>query len=136
MNKAKNTGETLNNSVRPELVEGHSLQKQGLRQAQPERLGVVQSTLTWDEIQANALAFSKRWKDGWDEKSDAQNFVRDFLAVFGVQDARAVGRFEERAQREGGRGFMDYFWQKEIAIEMKTKGKDLSRAYEQLKDYV
>jgi type I restriction-modification system DNA methylase subunit len=47
--------------------------------------------------------------------------VRDFLTVFGVDDAAAVGRFEERALRESGRGFMDYFWQKKIAIEMKTK---------------
>ncbi|MDR3323600.1 MAG: N-6 DNA methylase, partial [Zoogloeaceae bacterium] len=94
------------------------------------------TTLKWDEIQANALAFSARWKDGWDEKSEAQSFVRDFLAVFGVRDAAAVGRFEERAQREEGRGFMDYFWKKEIAIEMKTKNKDLKLAYEQLKDYV
>jgi hypothetical protein len=92
--------------------------------------------LTWDEIQANAIAFSKRWKAGWDEKSEAQSFVRDFLAVFGVQDAAAVGRFEERALRESGKGFMDYFWQKQIAVEMKTKGKDLNRAYSQLSDYV
>jgi hypothetical protein len=35
--------ETLYNPVRPELVEGRFLQKQGQRQPQPERLGVVQS---------------------------------------------------------------------------------------------
>ncbi|MDR3322898.1 MAG: hypothetical protein LBS89_01685 [Zoogloeaceae bacterium] len=39
--KARLSRETLNNPVRPELVEGHYLQKQALRQAQPERLGVV-----------------------------------------------------------------------------------------------
>jgi hypothetical protein len=92
--------------------------------------------LTWDKIQANAIAFSKRWKEGWDEKSEAQSFVRDFLAVFGVQDAAAVGRFEERALRESGKGFMDYFWPKQIAIEMKTKGKNLETAYKQLLDYI
>ena len=92
--------------------------------------------LSWDAIQANALAFSKRWKDGHDEKSEAQSFVRDFLAVFGVEDASIVGRFEERALRETGRGFMDYFWAKKIAIEMKSRGKNLADAYEQLKDYV
>lgn len=92
--------------------------------------------LTWDDIKGNAVAFSKRWKDGWDEKSEAQSFVRDFLAVFGVSDPAAVGRFEERALRESGKGFMDYFWAKQIAIEMKTKGKDLNKAYEQLKDYI
>jgi hypothetical protein len=97
---------------------------------------VTRVLLSWDEIQANAIAFSKRWKDAWDEKSEAQSFVRAFLAVFGVEDASGVGRFEERALREGGRGFMDYFWSKRIAIEMKTKGKDLNDAYDQLKDYV
>lgn len=92
--------------------------------------------LTWDQIQQNATTFSRRWKDGWDEKSEAQSFVRDFLRVFGVEDASAVGRFEERAQRESGRGFMDYFWPKKIAIEMKSKGRDLDRAYTQLADYL
>jgi hypothetical protein len=87
-------------------------------------------------IQANAIAFSKRWKDGRDEKSEGQSFVRDFLAVFGVKDAAAVGRFEERAKRESGRGFMDYFWPQRIAIEMKSRGKDLEEAWDQVKDYV
>ena len=85
--------------------------------------------LSWDQIQANALNFSKRWKDSWDEKSEAQSFVRGFLAVFGIDDAADVGRFEKRALRETGRGFMDYFWPKHIAIEMKTKGRNLDEAY-------
>ena len=92
--------------------------------------------LPWEQIQANAVTFSKRWKDGWDEKSEAQSFVRDFMRVFGVDDAAAVWRFEERALREAGRGFMDYFWAKKIAIEMKSKGRDLERAYTQLADYL
>lgn len=92
--------------------------------------------LSWDEIQQNAITFSKRWKDGFDEKSEAQSFVRDFLRVFGVEDAAAVGRFEERAQRDSGRGFMDYFWPKKIAIEMKSKGRNLNHAYAQLVDYL
>jgi len=73
--------------------------------------------LPWEQIQANAVTFPKRWKDAWDEKSEAQGFVEGLLRVFGVDDSRAVGRFEERALREAGRGFMDYFWPKKIAIE-------------------
>jgi len=92
--------------------------------------------LPWEAIQQNAVTFARRWKDGWDEKSEAQSFVRDFMRVFGVEDAAAVGRFEERALREAGRGFMDYLWAKKIAIEMKSKGKDLERAYTQLADYL
>ncbi|MDR2710532.1 MAG: N-6 DNA methylase [Burkholderiales bacterium] len=92
--------------------------------------------LSWEMIQDKALHFSKRWKDGRDEKSEAQSFVRDFLAVFGVEDAAAVGRFEERAQRKSGRGFMDYFWSRQLGIEMKSRGKDLEEALNQLMDYV
>ncbi|MDR0499363.1 MAG: hypothetical protein LBH03_06500, partial [Holophagales bacterium] len=136
--------------------------------------------LSWDDIQANAISFSKRWEDAHDEMSEAQSFVRAFLAIFGVQDPLAVGRFEKRTphghsiiadepdgeqsenshkgtgqhqQGTRGRGFhdqpgadalrngrrfgrMDYFWPKQIAIEMKSRGKDLGEAYRQLKDYV
>ena len=61
--------------------------------------------------------------------------LRDFLAIFGIDDAAAVGRFENPATREESRGFMDYFLPKKIALEMKSKGKDLNEAYKQLKDY-
>ena len=50
--------------------------------------------LTWDILQSNALAFSLRWKDADSEKSEAQSFIRDFLAIFGIVDAAAIGRFE------------------------------------------
>ena len=92
--------------------------------------------LNWENIQSNALAFSIRWKEGRNEKSEAQSFVRDFLAIFGIDDAADVGRFENPALREESRGFMGYFLPKKIAIEMKSKGKDLSEAYKQLKDYI
>ena len=91
--------------------------------------------LTWDTLQSNALAFAIRWKDAKNEKSEAQMFVRDFLAIFGIDDAAAVGRFENPAAREESHGYMDYFLPKKIAIEMKSKGKDLNEAYKQLKDY-
>ena len=42
--------------------------------------------LTWDDILANAVAFSKRWKDGRNEEAEAQAFLIDFLHVFGVDD--------------------------------------------------
>jgi len=92
--------------------------------------------LTWDDIQSNALAFAIRWKDAKNEKSEAQMFVRYFLSIFGIDDAAAVGRFENPALKEEGRGFMDYFLPKKIAIEMKSQGKDLNEAYKQLKDYI
>ncbi|MDR1081971.1 MAG: class I SAM-dependent DNA methyltransferase, partial [Deltaproteobacteria bacterium] len=92
--------------------------------------------LSWDEITNKALGFSKRWINGGNEKSEGQSFVRDFLGVFGVTDPLAVGMFEESTIRESGKGFMDYLWKGKIAIEMKSKGKNLVDAFTQLKDYV
>jgi|GEM_PF-3142343 len=46
--------------------------------------------LTWDEIQANAVAFSKRWKDVTSEKQQDQGFIEALLRVFGVDDTWAA----------------------------------------------
>ena len=92
--------------------------------------------LSWEEITANAIAFSNRWKDARSEKSEAQSFVSAFLRVFGIEDPAAVGRFENPAKRGSNDGWMDYFCPNRIAIEMKSKGKDLTKAYQQLRDYV
>ncbi|MDR0735298.1 MAG: hypothetical protein LBF51_00455 [Zoogloeaceae bacterium] len=92
--------------------------------------------LTWDEIQANAIAFSKRWKAAHNEEAQAQAFVLDLLRVFGA-DAMSVGDFEYKVPLSSGTtGYMDYLWKKRIAIEMKSKGEDLSKAYRQLQNYL
>lgn len=92
--------------------------------------------LNWNQIQANAYAFAKRWQHATNEEADAQGFVTALLAVFGVDDARAVGAFERKvALDEGHNGYFDYLWPGRIAIEMKSAGKDLNAAYEQLKGY-
>jgi len=89
--------------------------------------------LSRDKIKRNAVAFSKHWQDEnkWNEKSFGQSFLRDFLAVFGI-DAIDRGQYEKRT----GDGFADYLLPKRIAIEMKSHGKSLADAYEQLLDYV
>jgi len=77
--------------------------------------------LSWDEIQANAITFSKRWKDARNEEAEAQSFVTDFLRVFGVDDPVQLGDFEYKAPLSGGRtGYIDYVWKGSIAIEMKS----------------
>ena len=94
-------------------------------------------TLTWEQIQTNAVAFSKRWKDAMREEALAQTFEKEFLAVFGVEDALAVGEYEYKVPLDDGHnGYIDYYWPQKIAIEFKTRGKDLDKAYSQLKDYV
>lgn len=94
-------------------------------------------TLKWDEIQANAVAFSKRWQNATREEALAQTFEKEFLAVFGVEDALAVGEYEYKVHLDDGHnGYIDFYWPKKIAIEFKTRGKDLNKAYQQLKEYV
>lgn len=93
--------------------------------------------LTWDEIQARAIAFSKRWKDAHNEEAQAQSFETELLRVFGVTDPAAVGDFEYKVPLSGGKtGYVDYFWKNKIAIEMKSRGKDLTFAFNQLQNYM
>ncbi len=93
--------------------------------------------LTWDEIQANAITFSKRWKDAHNEEAQAQTFEVDFLRVFGVDDPEALGDFEYKVPLSAGKtGYIDYLWKGQLAIEMKSRGKDLNLAYHQLQTYM
>jgi hypothetical protein len=93
--------------------------------------------LAWDDIQANAIAFSKRWKDAGKEEQEAQNFVTDFLRVFGVDEPLKTGELEFKIPLVGGTtGYVDYLWKKKIAIEMKSRGKDLAQAFKQLQTYM
>ena len=91
--------------------------------------------LPWADIKANALAFSKKWKDATDEASDAQSFLNDFFGVFGI-DRKRVGTFETKVPMGSDRsGYIDLLWKGEILIEMKSAGKSLDRAFTQANDY-
>jgi len=91
---------------------------------------------SWNEIRAAATAFSKRWKTAYDEKGQAQSFLKEFFELFGV-DTVAQATFEHRVKfPDGSQGYVDCFWQGRILIEMKSKGKDLDVAYAQAMDYV
>lgn len=91
---------------------------------------------SWNEIRKNAAAFSKRWKAAHDEKSEAQSFLKEFFAVFGI-DAVQVATFEHRVKfSDGSQGYVDCFWQGKILVEMKSRGKDLDAAFNQAMEYV
>jgi hypothetical protein len=92
--------------------------------------------LSWASIAEAAVHFSKAWQRRRpDEKSEGQNFVRSFLTVFGVDVG--VGEFERKVKTFDGRtNYIDFYWQGKIAIEMKSKGKSLDAAMEQLKGYM
>jgi hypothetical protein len=94
--------------------------------------------LSWDAIQSNAVAFSKRWQGGGKEKQEAQSFVRAFLGVFGVE-AGIIDRGFENPVKIGGKGhdkYIDFLWAGQIAIEMKSKGENLALAFGQLQNYM
>jgi len=67
---------------------------------------------SWNEIRKAATAFSKRWKNAYDVKSQAQSFLKEFFELFGL-DTVTQATFEQ------GR----------ILVEMKSKGKDLDAAF-------
>jgi hypothetical protein len=93
--------------------------------------------LTWDSIQSNAVIFSKRWQDETREEAMAQTFETEFIRVFGVDDPAKYGEFEYKVSlADGHNGYIDYLWKGKIAIEFKSKGKDLDRAYKQLQNYL
>ena len=71
---------------------------------------------SWNEIRKAATAFSKRWKNAYDEKSQAQSFLKEFFAVFGV-DAVTVATFEHRVKfADGSQGYADCLWQGKILV--------------------
>ena len=104
--------------------------------------------LLWNEIRLRASNFVNDWKDlapKAREEADAQQFQTDFLNIFGVT-RRQVANFEHRVRiggeedllgnKTGGRrGYIDLFWKGRIMIEMKTPGKDMTKAYQQAKEY-
>jgi len=93
------------------------------------------SRQTWAAIAGTALRFSKAWSSASSEKSHKHDFVRAFLAVFGAP--AGAGEFERTIKTADGRAnFIDFVWDSRIAIEIKTHGKDLRAAFEQLSGYM
>ncbi len=92
-------------------------------------------TLSQNEISARAAKFAGDWKDTEREEAEAQSFLIDFFHVLGVSRER-VAIFEYKVKcADGGSGYIDLFWKGHILIEMKSRGKDLAKAYEQAKRY-
>jgi hypothetical protein len=91
--------------------------------------------LSWNEIKDRALAFSKEWAGTTSEDSDAQSFLIDFFNVFGISRKR-VAIFEDVVKKLDDKdGYIDLLWKGMILIEMKSRGKNLDKAYQQAIDY-
>lgn len=92
-------------------------------------------TLSWNEIKDRALKFSKEWADTHNEEADAKPFLDEFFNVFGIT-RRKIGTFEHRVKKlDDGNGYIDLLWKGVILIEMKSKGKNLDKAFIQAKEY-
>lgn len=91
--------------------------------------------ISWNEIRSRAVAFSKEWKDEYNEDAEAKSFWDGFFNVFGVP-RRRVATFEEKVHiGEGREGYIDLLWKGTILVEHKSRGKSLDRAFQQAKDY-
>jgi hypothetical protein len=91
--------------------------------------------LSWNEIKERAVAFSKEWEDTFNEDAEAKPFLEAFFNIFGITRKR-VGTFEHRVKKlSEADGYIDLLWKGMILIEMKTKGKNLDRAFIQAKEY-
>ncbi len=92
--------------------------------------------LSWNEIKDRALKFYNESKDACNEDAEAKEFLIDFLNVFGVS-RKKVASFEHRVKKlDEHDGYIDLLWKGQLLIEMKSRGKDLDKAYMQAKDYL
>lgn len=92
-------------------------------------------TLSWNEIKDRALKFSKEWENTTNEEADAKPFLVEFFTVFGVSNKR-VSTFEHRVKKLDEKdGYIDLLWKGTILIEMKSRGKNLDKAFSQAKEY-
>ncbi|WP_309612823.1 DNA methyltransferase [Flavobacterium sp.] len=91
--------------------------------------------LSWNEIKDRALKFSKEWADTVNEEADAKSFLDAFFDVFGIS-RKKTGTFEHRVKKiSDADGYIDLLWKGTILIEMKSRGKNLDKAFEQAKEY-
>ncbi len=92
--------------------------------------------LSWNEIKDRALRFSKEWEGTFNEDADAKPFLVEFFNVFGIS-SKKVSTFEHRVKKlDESDGYIDLLWKGTILIEMKSRGKNLDKAFIQAKDYL
>lgn len=91
--------------------------------------------LSWNEIKDRAVKFSKEWKDTEKEEADAKPFLDAFFDVFGIT-RKKIGTFEHKVKKlSESDGYIDLLWKGTILVEMKSRGKNLDKAFQQAIDY-
>ena len=92
--------------------------------------------LSWNEIKDRAVAFSKEWADTHNEEADAKPFLEAFFNVFGIT-RKKIATFEEKVKKlDNHDGYIDLFWKGTMLVEMKSRGKNLDKAYTQAREYL
>lgn len=92
--------------------------------------------LSWNEIKDRAVKFALEWKDASDEDADAKPFLIDFFDVFGTP-RKKVASFEYRVKKlDEHDGYIDMLWKGTLLVEMKSRGKNLAKAYSQAVEYL
>ena len=92
--------------------------------------------LSWNEIRANAIKFSREYSEETREEAEAKSFWDGFFTVFGIK-RRVIASFEEPVKKLSGQyGYIDLFWRGMLLAEHKSGGKDLSKAASQAFQYI
>lgn len=91
--------------------------------------------LTIETLRNNAAKFAKEFAEAVYEMGEAQSFTIEFCKIFALNYRRAVS-FEKRVKKLSGKqGRIDGFFPGLLLIEMKSKGEDLDKAYQQASEY-
>ncbi len=91
--------------------------------------------LSWNEIKDRAVQFSKEWENESSEEAEAKAFLEAFFNVFGIT-RKKIATFEHKVKKlNEHEGYIDLFWKGTMLVEMKSKGKDLDKAFQQAKEY-
>lgn len=91
--------------------------------------------LSWNEIKERAVKFAKEWENTVNEEADAKPFLDAFFEVFGIT-RRKIGTFEHRVKKlSEADGYIDLLWKGTILVEMKSRGKNLDKAFKQALEY-
>lgn len=92
--------------------------------------------LSWNEIKQRAVTFSKEWENASNEEAEAKPFLVDFFNTLGISSKR-VATFEHRVKKlNDADGYIDLLWKGMILIEMKSRGKNLDKAFQQAREYL
>ena len=82
------------------------------------------------------MKFSLEWEHAFNEEADSKSFIDAFFEIFGIP-RKAVASFEHRVKKLSERdGFIDLLWKGTLLIEMKSRGKNLDKAFGQSKEYI